>query len=58
MTTTGVPQLRTAAERRWRLDRHGVPFGGEEASGFGPRVQGEAAQELYTSLHTITIFPS
>ena len=39
------------------VDFH-APFGGEKASSYGPREQGKAARELYTSSHTITIGPS
>ena len=39
------------------VDFH-VPFGGEKASGFGPREQGRAAREFYTSTRTILISPS
>ncbi|MEV7008975.1 aldehyde dehydrogenase family protein [Streptosporangium sp. NPDC051022] len=35
-----------------------LPFGGEKESGYGGREQGKAAQEFYTSSHTITISPS
>jgi alpha-ketoglutaric semialdehyde dehydrogenase len=35
-----------------------LPFGGEKASSFGPREQGKAARELYTSTRTVTIAPS
>jgi aldehyde dehydrogenase (NAD+) len=38
------------------VDFH-APFGGERQSSFGPREQGKAARELYTSTHTITIGP-
>jgi acyl-CoA reductase-like NAD-dependent aldehyde dehydrogenase len=38
------------------VDFH-APFGGEKQSSFGPREQGKAARELYTSTHTITIGP-
>jgi aldehyde dehydrogenase (NAD+) len=38
------------------VDCH-APFGGEKQSSFGPREQGKAARELYTSTHTITIGP-
>lgn len=34
-----------------------LPFGGEKASSLGAREQGKAAQEFYTSTHTITIAP-
>lgn len=39
------------------VDFH-APFGGEKSSSFGPREQGKAARELYTSTHTITIGPT
>jgi acyl-CoA reductase-like NAD-dependent aldehyde dehydrogenase len=39
------------------VDFH-APFGGEKQSSFGPREQGKAARELYTSTHTITIGPA
>jgi alpha-ketoglutaric semialdehyde dehydrogenase len=39
------------------VDFH-VPFGGEKASGFGPREQGRAAREFYTSTRTVLISPS
>jgi len=32
-----------------------LPFGGIKASGYGPKEQGRAAVELYTSLHTVTV---
>ncbi|MCW2914565.1 MAG: aldehyde dehydrogenase [Actinomycetia bacterium] len=35
-----------------------LPFGGEKASSYGPREQGKAAQDFYTSTHTITVAPS
>jgi alpha-ketoglutaric semialdehyde dehydrogenase len=38
------------------VDFH-APFGGEKQSSFGPREQGKAARELYTSTHTITVGP-
>jgi len=34
-----------------------APFGGDKASGQGPREQGRAAREFYTSTATITITP-
>jgi aldehyde dehydrogenase (NAD+) len=34
---------------------HYAPFGGEKASSFGPREQGKAARELFTSTRTVTI---
>jgi alpha-ketoglutaric semialdehyde dehydrogenase len=39
------------------VDFH-APFGGEKQSSIGPREQGRAARELYTSRRTITIAPS
>jgi acyl-CoA reductase-like NAD-dependent aldehyde dehydrogenase len=39
------------------VDLH-TPFGGEKASGMGPREQGKAAREFYTSLRTVLISPS
>ena len=35
-----------------------LPFGGEKASSVGPREQGKAAQEFYTSVHTVTLAPA
>jgi aldehyde dehydrogenase (NAD+) len=35
-----------------------LPFGGEKASSLGAREQGKAAQEFYTSVHTVTVAPS
>jgi alpha-ketoglutaric semialdehyde dehydrogenase len=35
-----------------------APFGGEKASSFGPREQGTAAREFYTSTRTITVNPA
>ena len=34
-----------------------APFGGEKGSSFGPREQGKAARDFYTSTRTITILP-
>ena len=34
-----------------------APFGGEKDSSFGPREQGKAARELYTSTRTVTVLP-
>lgn len=34
-----------------------LPFGGEKASSLGPREQGKAAQDIYTSVHTVTVAP-
>jgi len=39
------------------VDFH-APFGGEKQSSFGPREQGKAAREHYTSTHTITVGPA
>jgi alpha-ketoglutaric semialdehyde dehydrogenase len=39
------------------VDFH-APFGGEGASSYGPREQGLAARELYTSTHTTAIAPT
>jgi aldehyde dehydrogenase (NAD+) len=38
------------------VDYH-APFGGEKASSYGPREQGKAAREFYTSSHTIAVAP-
>jgi alpha-ketoglutaric semialdehyde dehydrogenase len=35
-----------------------APFGGEKDSSFGPREQGKAARDLYTSTRTITMLPA
>ncbi|MFC4590085.1 aldehyde dehydrogenase family protein [Sphaerisporangium corydalis] len=35
-----------------------LPFGGEKDSSFGPREQGKAAQEFYTSTHTVALGPA
>jgi aldehyde dehydrogenase (NAD+) len=35
-----------------------LPFGGEKASSIGAREQGKAAQEFYTTVHTITVAPA
>ena len=35
-----------------------APFGGEKDSSFGPREQGKAAEEFYTSTHTVTLAPA
>jgi aldehyde dehydrogenase (NAD+) len=35
-----------------------LPFGGEKASSFGQREQGKAAQDFYTSTHTVTVSPA
>jgi aldehyde dehydrogenase (NAD+) len=32
-----------------------LPFGGIKASGYGPKEQGKAAVDLYTSVHTVTL---
>lgn len=34
-----------------------LPFGGEKDSSLGPREQGKAAQEVYTSTHTVALAP-
>jgi acyl-CoA reductase-like NAD-dependent aldehyde dehydrogenase len=34
-----------------------APFGGEKDSSFGPREQGKAARDFYTSTRTITVLP-
>jgi acyl-CoA reductase-like NAD-dependent aldehyde dehydrogenase len=39
------------------VDFH-APFGGEKGSSYGPREQGKAAREHYTTPHTITIAPA
>jgi acyl-CoA reductase-like NAD-dependent aldehyde dehydrogenase len=39
------------------VDFH-APFGGTGISSYGPREQGLAAREHYTSTHTVTISPS
>ena len=39
------------------VDLH-APFGGEKASGLGPREQGKAARDFYTSLRTTLVSPS
>ncbi|HWK26501.1 MAG TPA: aldehyde dehydrogenase family protein [Solirubrobacter sp.] len=39
------------------VDFH-APFGGEKHSSFGPREQGKAARELYTTTHMITVGPA
>ncbi len=35
-----------------------LPFGGEKDSSLGPREQGKAAAEFYTSTHTVAVAPS
>jgi len=35
-----------------------APFGGEKDSSFGPREQGKAARDFYTSTRTVTILPA
>jgi alpha-ketoglutaric semialdehyde dehydrogenase len=35
-----------------------APFGGEKDSSFGPREQGKAARDFYTSTRTITMLPA
>jgi alpha-ketoglutaric semialdehyde dehydrogenase len=39
------------------VDYH-VPFGGEKDSGYGPREQGRAARDFYTSTRTVLVSPS
>ena len=39
------------------VDLH-APFGGEKASGLGPREQGRAARDFYTSQRTLLVSPS
>jgi aldehyde dehydrogenase (NAD+) len=34
-----------------------LPFGGEKASSVGGREQGKAAQDFFTSIHTVTLAP-
>jgi aldehyde dehydrogenase (NAD+) len=56
-----VDRLRTGLVRvnqpTTGVDFH-APFGGTGASSYGPREQGLAAREHYTSTHTLTIAPS
>jgi aldehyde dehydrogenase (NAD+) len=56
-----VDRLRTGLVRvnqpTTGVDFH-APFGGTGASSYGPREQGLAAREHYTSTHTLTISPS
>jgi alpha-ketoglutaric semialdehyde dehydrogenase len=35
-----------------------APFGGEKDSSYGPREQGKAARDFYTSTRTVTILPA
>lgn len=35
-----------------------LPFGGQRDSSYGQREQGKAAQEFYTSVHTVTLAPA
>ena len=35
-----------------------APFGGEAFSSFGPREQGRAAREHFTSIRTLSVAPS
>jgi aldehyde dehydrogenase (NAD+) len=35
-----------------------LPFGGVKGSSIGQREQGKAAQEFYTSVHTVTVAPA
>ena len=57
-----LPTASTPGLVRVNLPTSGVdlhaPFGGEKASGLGPREQGKAAREFYTSWRTISIAPS
>ncbi|WP_369138035.1 aldehyde dehydrogenase family protein [Modestobacter versicolor] len=39
------------------VDFH-LPFGGQRDSSYGAREQGKAAQDFYTSLHTVTVAPT
>ncbi|MGC0417072.1 aldehyde dehydrogenase family protein [Embleya sp. AB8] len=39
------------------VDFH-LPFGGSKASGYGPREQGRAAADFYTSTRTISLLPA
>jgi acyl-CoA reductase-like NAD-dependent aldehyde dehydrogenase len=39
------------------VDFH-APFGGEKASSIGPREQGKAARDFYTTTHTIMVSPA
>jgi aldehyde dehydrogenase (NAD+) len=34
-----------------------LPFGGEKDSSLGPREQGKAARDIYTSTHTVAVAP-
>lgn len=34
-----------------------APFGGEKESSYGPREQGKAARDFYTTTHTLTVGP-
>ncbi|GAA1508519.1 hypothetical protein GCM10009677_46600 [Sphaerisporangium rubeum] len=35
-----------------------LPFGGVKESSHGPREQGKAAQDFYTTTHTVSLAPS
>lgn len=48
---SGLVRVNTATTY---VDLH-APFGGERASSMGPREQGKAARDLYTSVRTITV---
>jgi aldehyde dehydrogenase (NAD+) len=50
---TGLARINAAASG---VDFYN-PFGGEKASGSGPRGQGKAARDFYTSIRTVTISP-
>lgn len=55
----GVAELLEAGLVRVNAATSGVdfyaPFGGEKESSYGPREQGKAARDFYTSVHTVTI---
>ena len=53
-----VVALRTGLEAVGIKGPEITPFGGEKASGLGPREQGKAAREFYTSMRTVLISPS
>jgi acyl-CoA reductase-like NAD-dependent aldehyde dehydrogenase len=58
-TALGVADRLEAGLVRVNAPTSGVDFyaafGGEKASSYGPREQGKAARDFYTSLHTVTI---
>jgi alpha-ketoglutaric semialdehyde dehydrogenase len=60
LVLTALGQLDTGPVRRnlptARVDFH-VPVGGEKRSSLGPREQGKAARERYTSLQTVAMGP-